>query len=160
MGFFHQWADPASVLGFLASLVGFAITISVGLRSKKAAEKASEAVAGVREKLALQTAADMDELKALHRASVWEILPARYSSLRRQLATFKGTYPHLTENQKTDIQSIILQFKGIEEKVERSLAAKRVPPDAPSLNRIIVKEGDKLNEIVIAVQQTIGGPKK
>jgi hypothetical protein len=117
MEFFREWADPASVLGFLVSVVGFLITIIVVLRSKSAAEKTGEAVAEVRRKLALQTAvfdlnrvlADVDELKALHRAFAWEVLPARYSSLRRQLAAFRGTYPDLTRRQKG--QGIISQFQ-------------------------------------------------
>lgn len=167
MEFFREWADPASVMGFLVSLIGFLITIVVVLRSKSAAEKTGEAVAEVRQKLMLQTAvfdlnrvlADVDELKALHRASVWEVLPARYSSLRRQLAAFRGTYPDLTRRQKATIQGIISQFSEIESIVEKSLATKQAPPDPPSLNRIAAEQGDKLNDIVIAVQHTIGGAK-
>jgi hypothetical protein len=167
MEFFRAWADPASVLGFLVSLVGFFITIVIVLRSKSAAEKTGAAVAEVRQKLALQTAvfalnrvlADVDELKALHRASSWEVLPPRYSSLRRQLAAFKGTYPDLTRKQKTTIQGIIAQFSEIESIVEESLASKQAPPDPPSLNRIASEQGDKLNDIVIAIQKTIGGGK-
>ncbi|MGA2588416.1 MAG: hypothetical protein ABSH32_00740 [Bryobacteraceae bacterium] len=165
MEFFREWADPASVLGFLVSLIGFFITIVVVLRSKSAAERTGQAVAEVRQKLMRQTAvfdlnrvlADVDELKALHRASVWELLPARYSSLRRQLAGFRGTYPDLTRRQKATIQGIISQFSEIESIVEKSLATKQAPPDPPSLNRIAAEQSDKLNDIVIAVQQTIGG---
>ena len=167
MEFFRAWADPASVLGFLVSLVGFLITIVIVLRSKSAAEKTGAAVAEVRQKLALQTAvfdlnrvlADVDELKALHRASAWEVLPPRYSSLRRQLAAFRGTYPDLTRKQKATIQGIISQFSEVESIVEKALATRQAPADPPSLNRIAAEQGDKLNDIVIAVQQAIGGAK-
>jgi len=87
------------------------------------------------------------------------VLPARYSSLRRQLAAFRATHPDLTRRQKATIQGIVSQFSEIESVVEKSLATKQAPPDPPSLNRIAAEQGDKLNDIVIAVQQPIGGAK-
>lgn len=160
----HRWADLASVLGLLASLVGFTITIIAVLKSKSAAEQARNAASETRQKLATQAAvvdlsriiADVEHLKPLHRIGAWELLPSRYVSLRRQLLTVKHLYPTLSRSQRSSIQGIIQQFSNIEEIVEASLASKTLPPDVLALNKIAAEQGDKLNAILVAVQQTIG----
>src|ERR1017187_1988289 len=84
MDFVHEWADLASVLGLVATLAGFTITIIVVFKSKSAAEQAKMAASDTRQKLATQVAvvdlnrimADVEELKPLHRAGAWEVLPA------------------------------------------------------------------------------------
>jgi len=143
-GIFSRMGGSSQCSRSPASLVGFAITIAAVLRSKSAAELAHKAVADVRENLALQNAVvdlnrllnDVNELKALHRASVWNLLPTRYSVLRHQLAALRVGCPNLTRKQKTAIQGIIQQFKEIEEIVEKSLEPEQPPPDASWLSRI------------------------
>jgi len=51
------------------------------------------------------------------------------------------------------------KLSEIESIVEKALATREAPTAPPSLNRIAAEQGDKLNDIVIAVQQTIGGAK-
>jgi hypothetical protein len=161
----HEWADLASILGLFASLIGFCITIVGVFKLKNAAVAASQAVSEVRKKLTAQTAvfdlnrimADVEELKPLHRLGVWEVLPARYAAVRKQLLALKLTYPGLSKAQKSSIQGVIQQFATIEGIVENALAGGTLPADVPVLNKIAAEQGDKLNAILITVQTTIGG---
>ena len=156
----NKLADLASVLGLIVTTAGFIITIIMLRRSKRAAEQTRTAVAEVRQRLAIRAAildlnrviSDVEELKPLHRAAAWEVLPGRYSSLRRQLLAVKGLYPKLSKAQKTTIQGVIQQFSGIEQIVETALAANESPPDIVGLNRIAAEQGDKLNAVLIAIQ--------
>jgi hypothetical protein len=115
LDFVHQWADFASVLGFRTSLVGFTITIVAVLKSKSAAHQAAKAAAETRQKIATQAAivdlnrimADVEELKRLHRAGAWEVLPSRYASLRRQLLALKLSYLNLSKTRRASIQGVI-----------------------------------------------------
>ncbi len=144
MQYVHQWADLASILGVLLSLIGFAVTITAVYKSKSAAEQANRASTDVRQKLAIQSAvvdlnrilADIEELKPLHRAEAWELLPPRYASLRRQLLTLKSTFTPLSKAQSASIQGTIQQFRTIEQIVESALQEGGSPPDIPALNKI------------------------
>ena len=164
MPILHQYADVATWLGLIGSVVGFLITIITVLRSKGAAEQTQEAVADIKQKLSVRSAvfdlnriaAECEELKVLHRIGAWEALPGRYTSLRRQLQALK-TSPTLTdERRRTVLQSIIRQFNRVEQIVELALAAKQLPPDVAVLNKSVAMQVDKLSAILIDVQQAIG----
>lgn len=160
----HNWADYASVLGVVISIVGFAGTIVSLIRSRSASQRVAVAVGEVRQKLEAQAAVadltralhDVDELRELHRSGAWEVLPSRYAHLRRAVLAIKLGHTTLTRPQKAALQGIMQQFTTIEEIVERSLDRKRPPDDIPELNRVAAEQGDKLSAILVAVQQTIG----
>jgi hypothetical protein len=162
--FADHWAGFASIAGVLISIVGFALTLIGVAKSRNAALSAKNAVAEVRQKLAVEASvvdlarviAEVEELKVFHRANLWDALPSRYTSIRRNLLAIKGTHPNLTRGQKADIQGVIGQFVSIEQIVEAALAAKQNPPDAPTLNKIAAEQGDKINAILVSVQQAIG----
>jgi hypothetical protein len=162
--FIDYWANTASVLGVFISIVGFIATIAAALKSKSAADQAKQEVTEVRRKLGIQSAVfdlnrimnDIEELKPLHRAGAWDVLPTRYVSLRRQLLEIKMTFPGLSKVQRASIQGTIQQFSSIEQIVESAIHAKESPPDIPTLNRIAAEQADKLTEILVAVQKTIG----
>jgi hypothetical protein len=154
-----NWGDLASVLGVLISVVGFAITIIGVTRSKTAAKLTAEAVADVREKLSLQGAAvdlttltsDIEEIKLLQRFGYWDAMPIRYAAVRKKLFALKGIGPTLTRSQKSSIQGVIEQLRGIEEIVESALLSKRPPSDVAALNKLASKQGDKLTAVLVAV---------
>jgi hypothetical protein len=153
----------ASVLGVIISLIGFIVTIMQVVRSKTAAEKAAMAASEIRDKLTLQTVAtdlstlmvDIEEIKQAHRSGAWAIMPIKYSSVRQKLFAVKANCPSLTKTQKATIQGIIEQFKDIEEIVETAMADKRSPTDVAGLNKVASAQGDKLTEVLVAVQQEI-----
>ena len=160
----HAFADYASTLGIVVSIVGFAITIVNVVRSKNAAQKVATAISEVRQSLTLQVAvsdlsrimSDVDDLKTFHRSGAWDALPPRYDSVRRQLLAVKMSYPNLSKSQRSTIQGIIGQFTSIGQVVEEALAARKAPDDIASLNNLVTEQGDKLNVILVAVQKNIG----
>lgn len=162
--FAKEWGNIASLAGVLISIVGFTLTLIGVIKSRSAAESAKSSAAEVRQKLAIKTslvdltrvASEVEELKLFHRANVWDALPSRYTSVRRNLLVIKETYANLSRKQKTDIQGVIGQFSSIEQIVEKALASRQDPPDVPTLNRIAAEQGDKINAILVSIQQTIG----
>jgi hypothetical protein len=155
------WDVGASVLGVCISVVGFAFTLVQVARSKSASEETQKAVAGVREKLELQTVAtdltalmdDIEEMKHLHRLNAWAVMPTRYATVRRKLVSVKATCPTLTRSQKSSIQGIIAQFKDIEDIVEQAIASNKTPSDVAALNKLAADQGDKLTVVLVSVQQ-------
>lgn len=163
--FSREWGDVASVIGVLVSLVGFAITIYALLRSKSAAEQAALAVDEVREKIGLREAIadlssvvnEVDEIKQIHRAEVWSILPPRYTAVKRHLAAIQIANSNLSRREKGAIQGVIQQFTELEHIIEAALAAKRPPEDTPSLNAVVSQQADKLHTILVCAQRNVGG---
>lgn len=161
--FVHQWADLSSVLGLLVSLVGFAITI-IGVRKSRGAALAAKAAAQeVRQRMSMTGAVsdlnrvvnELHEIRLLHRAGAWEVLLLRYSSIRRQLISIKGSHPELSEQQKATIQGVIGQFAIIEDIVEVAVANRQAPSGIPELNRTAAVQADKLNAILVAIEQKL-----
>jgi hypothetical protein len=168
--FIHGAADYASVFGLATSLLGFAITITVAVRSKSVAERVGGAVADVRSKLALQASvvdlhriiAEIDDLKFIHRAGAWEVLPSRYSAVRKQILSLKARDRRLSRAHKSALQSVVQKLSAIEADVERSLAGKlagnAAKMDPAALNHVIAVQSDKLSTILNDVQRNIGAP--
>jgi hypothetical protein len=158
-----HWGDIASVTGVLISIVGFVITITSVIRSKKAAQRAEEAVQDVRRSILRadtvmelsQAVTIMEEIKRLHRTLAWGLLPDRYSTLRRLLISIRSANPGLRDQHLAALQGSILQFTQIEKKVERSLAGGGSPPNVALLNEIVAEQADKINEVLVTIRQDI-----
>jgi hypothetical protein len=159
----RNWDAGASVLGVFVTIIGFAVTLIQVARSKSAAQRAEEAVAGVREDLALQSVAtdltalmaDIEEMKQLHRLGYWNIMPIRYAGVRRKLIEVRASCPNLTRTQKSSILGIIEQFKDIEQLVEEAIANNEPPKDVAAINKLSSDQADKLSEVLVAVQQEL-----
>jgi len=97
----------------------------------------------------------MDEIKRLHRAAAWSAVPDRYAVLRRLLASINGLNPSLDERQKSVLSGAIVQFRTMEEQVEKAQAANRAGElDVARLNRIVSRQLDVLNGVMIRIRQT------
>lgn len=87
----RHWGDVASVAGTGIGLIGFLITICLAMKAKNAAQAAQEAADSMKADFHrfdlvhdfAQVFAIMEELKRLHSANAWPILPDRYSTIRR-----------------------------------------------------------------------------
>ena len=90
----------------------------------------------------------MNEIKRLHRAEAWVILPDRYAALRNMLISIRSTNPDLQVEYRTAIQSALQQFSAIEKTVERSLASNKPPTNRAKLNEIVSVQVDRLIEIL------------
>jgi hypothetical protein len=108
--------------GGLVTVLGFIVTIWTLLRTKTAADAARTAAEQTKLQLSrVDTLAEcssalaiMDEIKRLHRAGAWEVVPDRYAALRRLLASIQTLNPDLTEEQRTALSASIGQFKTME----------------------------------------------
>jgi hypothetical protein len=162
--FFQRWGDIASVFGVIVSFVGFAVTIWGVIRSKNAAQKAEEEVLKVKGSiLKLNTVMGfseaitiMDEIKRLHRAAVWDVLPDRYSLLRRILIEIKSSNSALPDDYKEALQEAIRNFSAMENEIEWVLETREEPPNTAKLNEVVSIQLDKLSEVLAAVRQEVG----
>ncbi len=160
----HDLGDAASVIALLITVISFIVLWVNVLRSKKASEQAKEAVAQVRDDLRkVDTVAEfstalsaMEEIRRLHRKDAWEILPDRYSSLRKSLISIRSSNPNMLKEHKKVFQSAIQIFSSIEDRVEVALSQKKSPPDAAELNKVISMQIDRLQEILIEMKNQIG----
>jgi hypothetical protein len=160
----NNWGDIASVIGLIITIISFIVILINVLRSRRAAEQAKIAVAQVRDDLSkVDTVAEfstalsaMEEIRRLHRKDAWEILPDRYSSLRKSLISIRSSNPDMLKEYKKAFQSAIQIFSSIEDQVEVALSQKKSPPDAAELNKVISIQIDKLQEILIEMKNQIG----
>ncbi len=96
----------------------------------------------------------MDEIKRLHRANAWEIVPDRYSALRRLLVSVQNLNPDLTPEQRTILGGTIVQFRTMENKVENARAANRDDDlDFAGLNKIVTKQLDDVEKVMLSIRQ-------
>lgn len=141
----------------VASIVGAALAVPSLVqifRTKRVADEVNERVSSVESKLAKLSAVDaltsvvteLDEIKHLHRVGVWNILPARYTAIKRRLISLKIENASLSQYEAT-LQSMIQQFSDMEHRIEAAIAASQSPKDVPALNRILAKQADRLTEM-------------
>jgi hypothetical protein len=150
------WGDVASVTGFFLSIFGFAFTLWQVARSTKAAQQAKEAAENARKDIFRSNVmidlaaamATMEEIKRLQREGAWRILPDRYGALRSALTSIRTAKPDLPDKHRAAIQGAIEQFRIIEKKIDRALAANQDLANVPRLNEIVSLQIDNLTELL------------
>jgi len=153
----NNLGDLASVIGVLISLIGFFIIIRNVSRSKNAVENVRNDILKTNTVAVFAEAlSSMEEIKRLHRQEAWEILPDRYSALRKSLISIKGSNPSMSTKHKRVLQSAIQHFSSIEEQVENDIYSNKKPTNTSTLNTIISKQIDKLQQILIEIKEGIG----
>jgi len=162
-----------NTIGIVIALIGFAATIIVALRAKKAAQQAREAANNVRKDIRIgNTVAQfaevltiMDEIKDQHRAVSWDrpaswyTLPVKYSAVCRLLASIQGANPELSRPDKTALTSAINQFTTMQRLIDEALIAEedlQQFPNIAELNEIVNECTTKLRKISVTIQNTIG----
>ncbi len=153
----------SSVIGLLFVIIGFFVTVINVLRSKKASEKAEEAAVQVMDNMRKfdtitefsSAISAMDEIKRLHRQKAWDILPDRYSFLRKSLISIKTTNPNMLKEYQSALQTAITNFSSIEDQVEKANLQKKSPPDIAKLNKVVSKQIDKLHQILTEIKNQI-----
>jgi hypothetical protein len=152
------WGDVASVVGLAVGVVGFIITIYNVQRSRKAATEAEVAAkSALAAAMTLDIVGDLsaamtmlEEIKTLHRAGYWHVVPDRYASVRRLLSSILAGSPDRSEDHRTVLVSVIGQLATAESLVERALPANGNGLNVPRLNELISKQADKLNELLVS----------
>ena len=153
--FCSSWGDFASVTGLLLSVIGFAFTICVSLRAKRAAEQALQAAQQAKAKILKQgtlfnfssALSAMEDLVRLNRLKDWESMLDRHSELGRILVELKDGSEGLSEEQLTVIQSCVQQLKIIENQIENHFSSGKPEPDIARMNRIVKVQITKLHGI-------------
>ena len=96
----------------------------------------------------------MDEIKRLHRARAWDLVPDRYSVLRRLLASIQTLNPDLTDEQKAVLGGAVVQFRTMEHQVETARATDRFTElNLARFNRIATQQLDELDTVMLSVRQ-------
>jgi hypothetical protein len=154
------FGNIVGILGLIVSIVGFIFTvyqvrksISAATAARAASERTERDVRRldmIVDLSAVLTA--MKEIKQHHRGGHWEILPDKYADLRSKLITIKIRHPDLGETEKTVLQGSIVQFRGIEKVVERSLHRGTTPANPEKLSEIVAIEIDKLDEVLASLK--------
>ena len=148
--------DLASVAGLLLTVIGFGLTLYGVRKSRTASESASLAAKDAKNAI-LHTetiynfssaVTMMEEVKRLHRAEAWEVLPDRYSYLRKSLISILSTHKELSPEHRTLIQSAVVQFRELESSIEVYLTNKKTLPNSAKLNKIVTNQIDKLDEVL------------
>lgn len=156
------WGDRASAIGLLVTLIGFALTLIGVWRSKSAAEKAKEAVTDIRQdirkidmvsELSVAISA-MGEIKALQRKGAWEILPDRYSALRKALITVhSANVETLTRDQQVHLQQTKTWSSNMEETLEPYIHGSKPESDVVTRwNKAVSDHMDRLQDMLIKIK--------
>lgn len=150
------WGDVASIFGLVLGIFGFGFTLYGVAKSRTAAESANDAAQDAKSAIVrAETISSfssavtvMEEVKRLHRAEAWEIMPDRYSYLRKALISILSNNSDLSEDHKTLLQSAIVQFRELENSVETYLVNKKISPNSAKFNKIVTTQIDKLDEVL------------
>lgn len=161
----EHWGDICSAIGLIVSVMGFWFTIHGVRRARSAAEQANSAALSAKRSIMAANAlvefasamAIMEEIRRLHRESAWKILPDRYSVLKRALLSLRAEHPNLTAQQETTIQASIVNVRGLEQLVERALAANSEPAKVAKMNGILALEIEKISNVLISLKEEIKG---
>ncbi|WP_339541427.1 hypothetical protein [Pseudomonas sp. RA_5y_Pfl1_P24] len=158
----YRIGDYAGLFGLLISFVGFFITIKTSLKARAAATQATAAVESMREDLRKgDTVADfssalaiMDEIKRMHRSPNLQLLPDRYSQLRRFLVSIRSSNPLLNDADQGTIQNAITQFSASERIVEKALEGAGSISVA-RMNSLVSKHSEAIQELLVRIKSEI-----
>jgi|SRR4051812_38574934 hypothetical protein len=167
---FLRWAgdnhlgDLSGILGVLVSIIGFGVTLTGVLKSKRAAQRAEEASRQTRDSIRLLDAvvdfssaiAILEEIKRAHRQQQWSVLPDRYAAIRKLLIALRATNSDLSDVQKAAIQTALANLTYVERAVERGLVnpASLKPT---RFNAAISTDIDNLQAILVELKTTKSG---
>jgi len=153
----EHWGDLAGAIGLVITIISFIIIRRNVLKTKNIS-------AQVRKDISLQSSvvdfsaalSTMEDIKIFHRKNAWEILPAKYSSLRSTLITIRESNPDMPVENKNIIQSAISTLSNTEHIIEQTIQSKTPPADIPRLNRTISTHIDRLRPILTNLSNQIG----
>lgn len=156
------WGDWASAIGLIVTLIGFCLTLIGVWRSKSAAEKAKQAVIEVQKDIRrIDTVAElstaisaMNEIKTLQRKAAWEILPYRYSDLRKALITVSSANETtLTEDQQERLQQTITLLSNMERTLEPHIDGPKPEPEVVAhWNSTVSDHIDDLQKMLVRIK--------
>jgi hypothetical protein len=164
-------ADWAGIIGIPFALIGLRLAFKEAQRAahaaraaKSASEAAVTAVQRFREDLTLinnvaeftKALSMMDEMKRFMRHSAFVPLPDRLSETRKLLISIRLNTPGLSEDEQAIFQNTILNFQGLEKRIDRYLLKEIELKDIAAINEQVSADIDALQEILSAIRSKIG----
>lgn len=151
----NNWGNFLTIIGFIVTILTLLRTKAAAVAARQAAELTKLQVSRIDTLGEFASAiAIMDEIKRLHRAQAWELVPDRYSMLRRMLTSIQTLNPDLTDEQRTILGGAILQFRTMENQVEKARAANEFEDlNLARFNRIVTQQLDELDKVMLSIRQ-------
>ena len=120
------WVHLATFAGVLLSLVGLWTTLWQVIRTRRTAERVEEATNDAIESLrrfdtlaAISSTLTLtDELMRLHRNGDWQRALDRYDALLGHVALIRDVSPDLTEQERRDLQTMIVHIQDFRKIVD------------------------------------------
>lgn len=156
--------EIAGAFGFIATVIGFAVTLINVFRTRKAAEAAAIAASDAREHMhrfqttvtLAQVIAGLDELKPLHRERKWDIAATRYGQLKRELINIRQRLP-VSAGRLERVQSSIVLLSALEREVDGALQAGVEPTDMATMNQRISEQVEHLHVLLLDLERPVAG---
>ena len=94
----------------------------------------------------------MEEIKRLQRAGAWNILPDRYSSLRKLLRSILANHQRISDEHKSILVGAVTQFADMEAVIEKALSDKTEPKNVARLNQLLSKQADGIHGVFASLR--------
>lgn len=147
----------ASIIALVVSLIGFVIIIYNVRKARNLTLQVRKDLLHTDTVLQFSSAISlMEEIKVLQRNAAWEVLPDKYSSLRKTLISIKQSNPDMSNEHSRRVQSTVTSLSNIEDEIEKCIFRKTSPDDVPRLNRTISTQINRLQPILIEISNKIG----
>ena len=147
----------ASIVALVISLIGFGIIIYNVIKTRSISLQVRNGLRRTDTVLQFSSALSlMEEIKILQRKAAWDILPDRYSSLRKTLVSIKQSNPDMSDEHSRRVQSTISSLSSIEHEIEICIFQGTLPADVPRLNRTMSAQIDRLQPILVEISNKIG----
>ena len=157
--------DIASVLGVLIALGGFGFTIQNVRKSKQSADQAAtaanETLTRVRYVDTVQNLSEaistIEEIHRLNRTKAWEVVLDRHLAFRKILTEVRGSTETLSDEHGATIQQALTHSYSMCNKIEIALEENKPPPDVYQMNKILMKQVEKLGDIRVKMRMETDG---
>jgi hypothetical protein len=134
--------------------VGFVLALRQATRARVAAEQARDHVLELNTVHTLGAVIEaFQDIRRLHRLEAWTALPDRYTSVRKELVAIRRRTPGLSEQQLTEIQTVVQEITTMERKIEQIAGGKI--PDIASLNASTTRQISRLVDLLAERQREV-----
>ena len=152
----NNWGDLCSATGLLVGIIAFFVMLVQILAAKSSSDLARIAAEDVKRRMSTldivrelaRACQMMEEVKRLHRAETWPILPDRYQSIRHALTEVREAPAPFDQDDRTTITAVISQFSEMERRVEKTNNTSMKPPSIPNLNEIVSEQLSAIHELL------------
>jgi hypothetical protein len=159
-----QYADWASLIGLVISLIGFASAIIGIWKTKSAAEQAKVAAERTNENFqTLDTVSNvsraitiLEELKRLHRTQAWDLCIDRYNEVRNLLIALRSSGTIGEERSISRLQGAIQRMLDLEKQVGAAMANENEAPQIERINEQMSMMSGTLVEIRTELHKRVG----